>query len=104
GTRNLWLRQETDGSLHLEGQDLGRQVTGFWGEGLTEYEWAWSLDREHLSALLKRLGLAPDERASGGVPIDLLEQIADRLRDLGESETEERFKEAGATFWSRLGD
>jgi hypothetical protein len=42
GTRSLWLRRLSDGRLSIEGQDLGPGVAIF-GEGLSEYEWAWTV-------------------------------------------------------------
>ena len=41
GSRHLSASLKGDGTLIIEGQDLGPGVEGFFGSGLTEYEWAW---------------------------------------------------------------
>jgi hypothetical protein len=97
GTRHVWLRLTEDGAVMLEGQDLGRGVSTFFGEDFSEYEWSWELAADRLEVLLGSLGVA------AGSP-DLFEQLASRLKTLGGVEMEDRFREAGATFWSRLGE
>lgn len=81
----------------LEGQDLGGAVGAFFGNDFVEYEWGWVLAPDRLHRLLDALGVAVDSP-------DLLGQVGHRLKLLEESEMEGRFKEAGATFWSRVGD
>jgi hypothetical protein len=93
GQRNVWLRHTKDGGLILEGQDLGGSVRGVFGGG--EYEWAWALTAQQLPKLLDGLGLQANSAT-------LLEDVAGRLQELERSELQERFKTAGAQFWSHV--
>jgi hypothetical protein len=93
GKRSVWLRLTSEGNLILEGSDYGDAVNDFWGS--TEYEWGWCLPPERLDFLLKSLGLAA---------ADLLETIATALNALERTKIQEKFKEAGAEFWSWVGD
>lgn len=95
GSRRVWLHRKDDGSLILEGQDLGGAVTEFWGSSFTEYEWDWSLPAHLVSAFLEGLGIAPDAA---------LEDVGERLKQLDRGELQPRFEDAGAEFWSRVGD
>ena len=97
GTRTAWLRNKEDGDLILEGQDLGGSVGQFFGSGFREYEWAWSLQRERQHLLLGPLGLRLDSP-------QFLEQVAASLRGRESRELQRLFEEAGATFWSRVGE
>jgi hypothetical protein len=97
GTRNVWLRLTEDGAVMLEGQDLGRGVSAFFGEDFSEYEWSWTLAPERLDLLLDSLGVTADSA-------DLVEKLASRLKMLDRRGMEERFRQAGATFWSRVGE
>ena len=97
GTRSVWLRLTENGALILEGQDLGPGVSDFFGEAVSEYEWAWKLPPDGLRLLLDSL------RVAAGSP-DLLEQVARRLKVLNGSQMQKRFEQAGATFWSRVGE
>jgi len=56
GTRYLGARIMSTGDLVIEGQDLGSGVTKFFGQGITEYEYAWTIPREDVHLLLKALG------------------------------------------------
>ncbi len=96
GTRSVWLRLTSEGNLILEGADVGEAVNTFWGT--QEYEWGWCLPPERLDFLLKSLGVAAADRD------DLLEVIAAALNALERTEIQEKFKEAGAKFWSWVGD
>jgi hypothetical protein len=64
---------------------------------LTEYEWGWSLPRPRLLALLEPLGITTDSP-------QLLEEVGRRLQQLDGADMERRFENAGAEFWSRVGD
>lgn len=96
GKRSVWLRLTSEGNLILEGSDYGEAVNSFWGS--TEYEWGWCLPPERLDLLLKSLGIAEVD------PPDLLETIATALNALERTKIQEKFKEAGAEFWSWVGD
>ena len=54
--RSVWARMTDDGSLVVEGQDLGPTVEEFWGQGLTEYEWWITVDAADIPRLLELLG------------------------------------------------
>lgn len=101
GTRNVWLRLTEDGVLILEGQDLGRQVSDFFGGEVSEYEWGWSLPADQLHVLHDSLRV--DNRVDNP-PADLLETVASSLRRLDTNGMQECFKDAGAEFWSRVGE
>jgi hypothetical protein len=92
GKRSVWLRLTTDGKLILEGSDYGEAINDFWGS--SEYEWGWCLPPERVDFLLKSLGIAAAD------PADLLETVAAALNALERSKIQEKFKEAGAEFWS----
>lgn len=84
-----------DGSLSVEGQDLGKRVEEFWGEGQSEYEWSYTLGPDAVAALKAALGgqevlAALAERFSG-------DQYS-KLRPFMESQGIE------FAFWSRVGD
>jgi hypothetical protein len=95
GRRYVWLRLTKEGSLVLEGQDLGGAANSYWGT--REYEWAWSLRPEQLGSFLISLGIEPSDQA-------VLESIGSALNGLDRSELQKVFEEAGATFWSSSGD
>jgi hypothetical protein len=96
GSRYVWLRLTEEGKFVLEGQDLGGDAMNVFGTG--EYEWAWSLAPEQLSDFLSSLGVKASQSA------DLLESIANALKKLERNKIQKCFKDAGAAFWSRVGD
>lgn len=87
-----------DGAIVIEGQDLGPGVERVFGEGLTEYEWAWHVQASAVPALIAALG-----GTEGDDPLVLLAAWceANGGRDPGS-----RLREAGVSveFWSRVGD
>lgn len=97
GIRSLWVTTLRDGRLKIEGQDLGASVAVF-GDGLTEYEWDWTVAAADVPRLATLLG-----GTSGDDPIPLLRHwvTAADGRDPGQF-----LKEQGLEleFWSRLGD
>ncbi len=104
GSRHVSLRMDGDGTLVIQGQDLGRQVLEFFGTH--EYEWGWTLAPSEVPNLLSSLGLegvdVTSYRALGAQDRErLLERIGARLTELEREEIRERFKAAGASFWSR---
>jgi hypothetical protein len=96
GTRRIWLRRMDTGAVVLDGQDLGSAVTSFFGEGLFECEWSWTLPPERMSVLLDRLGVVEESP-------DLMDELARALKSLGSREMQTHFEHAGAAFWSRVG-
>jgi len=96
GTRHLEARFDDGGDLLLSGQDLGDGVEEYFGAGLREYEWCWTVRAADLPRLEAALGGADDvigalgERFSG-----------DAAAGLGAF-----LKENGIPYetWSRVGD
>ena len=97
GTRSLWATMLADGGLSLEGQDLGGSVAVF-GEGMTEYEWAWTVAADDVPLLAAAFG-----GKLGDDPIPLIRHWVKQGngRDPGQ-----HLKDAGfaVEFWSRIGD
>ena len=94
---NLWARLGDEGSLVIEGQDLGATAEDFWGS--PEYEWSLTVAPEALPRLVAALGGTPGEDD----PLDLL---AARYRDEERYATRTFLEEVGVPFefWSRVGD
>jgi hypothetical protein len=96
GSRHVWLRLTEEGKLILEGQDLGGAATKAFGAG--EYEWAWSLAPEQVVAFLKTLGVGESQSK------DVLGSVAAALGKIERTKIQNLFRDAGAKFWSRIGD
>ena len=97
GLRVLEARELGDGTIQIEGHDLGPGVAAFWGSGLTEYEWVWTIRPADVQRALETLGGSPGDAALGV----LRDWFDGHDRDPGQA-----LREAGATveFWSRIGD
>jgi hypothetical protein len=97
GVRHLSAAWREDGSLVIEGQDLGPGVERAFGEGYTEYEWAWTIPPDAVEATIVALGGGDGE----GV-LTLLQGYAAH----GERDPGSHLREAGVPieFWSRVGD
>jgi hypothetical protein len=61
GSRFLEARLDADGTLRIEGQDLGPGVSAVFGPGLTEYEWWWRLPADAVPAAVAALGGSPGD-------------------------------------------
>ena len=98
GLRRLDASRRPDGGIVLEGHDLGPGVERLWGEGLTEYEWAWSLEADAVPAAVAALG-----GADGDDPLRVIGTWYDANGGLDPGI---RLREAGVAveFWSRVGD
>ncbi|MEE4637162.1 MAG: hypothetical protein V2J42_00290 [Wenzhouxiangella sp.] len=96
GSRQLGVRLENDGSLLIEGRDLGPGVEKFFGQGIFEYEWALKLKPPGVMKL--KLALACQD--------NLLDALKDRFS--GEASAElQNFLDSNAIqyeFWSRAGE
>ena len=73
GTRSIWAVLLPDGRLKIEGQDLGPGVA-IWGEGLSEYEWDWTVAAADVPRLVEILG-----GREGDDPLALLTAWRSRL-------------------------
>jgi hypothetical protein len=98
GLRRLDVVLRDDGSLVIEGQDLGAGVERFWGAGLTEYEWTRTVEREHVPRLAAALGGGPDA--------DVLALIEEAFAGEKAAGLEALLEQEGIPFqsWSRIGD
>jgi hypothetical protein len=71
GSRYLAATLTDDGSLTVEGQDIGAGVERFFGAGNREYEWVWKVLPDDVPRLAAALESGPDplsalaERFSG---------------------------------------
>jgi len=61
GTRFLEARLDADGTLRIEGQDLGPGVSAVFGPDLTEYEWWWRLPAGDVPWAVAALGGEPGD-------------------------------------------
>jgi len=94
---HLRARLGEDGSLVIEGQDLGAVAEDFWGS--PEYEWTITVAPAALPRLVTALGGSPGDDD----PLDLL---AARYRDDERCATRTFLEDAGVPFefWNRVGD
>jgi hypothetical protein len=98
--RSLWLRASDDGSLMLEGQDLGPKVEAYFGPGIREYEFGFALTPEQVRGILARLGIPECDQKDRAV---FVRTVGHAAKDLSRSDLQEAFRESGASFWSRSG-
>jgi len=98
GLRYLEARREDDGGIVIEGQDLGSGVEHIFGEGLTEYEWTWTIASDGVPAAVAALG-----GVDGDDPLQL---IASWYAANGRQDPGIHLGDAGVpiSFWSRIGD
>ena len=94
GTRYLGAKLSADGTLTIQGHDLGEGVErsfGYW-----EYEWAWTIQPEDVATLKSALD-------SGD---DVLAALAARFSNNAAVGLQPFFDENGVRyeFWSRVGD
>jgi len=98
GFRRLSVDRRPDGSIFIEGHDLGPGVERVFGTGLTEYEWAWVVGPDAVPAVVAALG-----GRAGDDPLPLL---AAWSAAHGGVDPGSHLREAGVAieFWSRVGD
>jgi hypothetical protein len=97
GTCVRWVSLTPDGSLRLEGHDLGPMVQQFFGH--SEYEFVRSVPASGVDRLRNALGLGTDD--------DLIATLAAQFQGEGGSSRLEKFFESQAIeseFWNRIGD
>ncbi len=94
------LHADDDGSLVVEGQDLGQGVGDFWGAGFTEYEFERRLDHAALMRVRAVLGVDESEPILAVLAARLgpLREVTTRLEQLVSDNDIE------SHFWSRVGD
>jgi hypothetical protein len=98
GVRHLYVILHDDGSLTIEGQDLGDGVEEHFGAGLREYEWTRTIEKDHVPRLTAALGGGPDS--------DVLALIEKAFAGEKAHQLEELLEERGIPFkrWARVGD
>jgi hypothetical protein len=96
GSRHLGASLKDDGTLLIEGQDLGPGVEGFFGPGLTEYEWTWLIRPPGVRRL--KLALACDD--------DLLAALRERFSGDAAAGLQPFLDNNGVPYepWSRVGE
>ena len=91
------VRLTSEGSLRLEGQDLGPFVQQFFGH--SEYEFVRSVSPAGVDQLRQALGLSPGD--------DLIATLAAQFQGPGGSSRLEKYLETQgieSEFWNRIGD
>ena len=98
GTRYLEARMSGGRDLIVEGHDIGKGVSGSFGEGISEYEWNYTIKKENIPLLIKALG--------GKEGDDILELIADRCTGEAAQNLEEVIRDNNIPheFWNHMGD
>ena len=98
GTRHLEARIRGGRDLIIEGHDLGKGVSGVFGEGISEYEWNYTIKKEDIPLLIKALG--------GKEGDDVLALIADRCTGEGAKDLEEVIRNNNIPHksWNHMGD
>lgn len=98
GSRHLSATLDADGTLRIEGQDLGDGVERFFGPGNREYEWALTIRPSDV----ERLG----ETLNAGKKAGLLAALQQRFSGEAAAEIQTFLDEheIAYEFWSRIGD
>jgi hypothetical protein len=96
GSRHLRATLKSDGSILIEGQDIGSGVESVFGPGLREYEWTWLIRRSEVRTLKLALG------SSG----DVLVALRDRFAGEAAVGLQSFLEENGVRYepWSRVGE
>ena len=96
--RSIDYVRDDDGSVRIEGQDLGSAVESIMGAGIREYEWTWTIAKADVAAAIAALGGKPEDDVIG-----LLRRW--ETSNCG-SDPGQFLKNAGIRmdFWSRFGD
>ena len=96
GIRYLTASLLSDGTLKIEGQDLGEGVERVFGPNNCEYEWSYTIQPPDVLALASALG------DGGNVLFALRKRFSgDDAADLKQFMDEHGIRYA---FWSRVGD
>ncbi|TVQ39769.1 MAG: hypothetical protein EA370_04435 [Wenzhouxiangella sp.] len=96
GSRQTGARLKDDGTILIEGHDLGPGVDVFLGAGMTEYEWALSIKPPGVRAL--KMALACDD--------DVLAALGQRFSGDASADLQPFLdsNDVPYEFWSRLGE
>jgi hypothetical protein len=96
GSRYLGASLAADGTLTIEGQDLGDGVERIFGAGNREYEWVWGIASDGVARL--KVALECD---------DVLVALAERFSNDAADELKPFLDDHGIPYkwsWSRIGD
>ena len=104
GSRYLEAHLEPDGTLVIEGQDLGDEVESIFGEGLREYEWTWRVAPADVPTLAERIAVALEAPVELGILPLLFLLYEERNRVGVEQFIGPDRNRIRAEFWSRVGD
>ena len=96
GSQYLGASISADGTLTIEGQDIGDGVERIFGTGNREYEWTWTIESKDIAELKSAL-------ESGD---DVLVALAERFSNDAAAELQPFLDEHGIHYecWSRIGD
>ncbi|MBI1296296.1 hypothetical protein GC175_15175 [bacterium] len=96
GSRHLSATLKEDGTLVIEGQDIGPGVEGVLGSGLIEYEWVWTVHPSAVRTL--KLALACDD--------GLLAALQDLFSGDAAAALQSFLDDNGIVYerWSRVGE
>ncbi len=99
GTRSVWARMDPEsGTLVIEGQDLGKGVSDFFGPSNTEYEYEVTVLTENLPRLMQELGAAPGTWILDALAARFSGAEAHKLRTFLEE------RSLAGPGWTRIGD
>lgn len=93
GSRHVTVALLPDGGIRFVGRDFG--VDEFFGSGMSEYEWVWTLPPDSASALLSTLG-----------GTDVLDAVAGRFSGDAAGDVAGFLEDHAIAYesWSRIGD
>jgi hypothetical protein len=96
GSRHLVASLSADGTLTIEGHDLGHDVEQTFGDGNREYEWVWTIRSENIPHLVSALDAGDD----------VLTALAARFSNDAAAELKTFLDEQEIPHecWSRIGD
>jgi len=96
GTYYRAVHLNEDGSLTIEGHDVGPGVEAIFGDGCTEYEFERTLDIDAVRQLREALGI--------GAESPLLTLLKSRFKTTAAIEDFVDDEKIPAEFWSRIGE
>lgn len=96
GTYYRAVHFDEDGSLTIEGHDMGPGVELIFGDGITEYEFTRTVDEAEVLKLREAMGL--------GAESPLLALLRSKFATTSALEDFLDDKEIKSEFWSRMGE
>ena len=96
GSQYLGASISDDGTLTIEGQEIGDSVERFFGTGYHEYEWTWTIESKDIAQLKSALDSVDD----------VLVALAKRFSNDAAVELQPFLDKHGIPYecWSRIGD